>query len=215
MNDNPAIPGLPLLDNSPHGAYVVDLSQTTRYWNQSAESITGHKAENIVGRFCHEVLQNCTTEGESPMCRDGCPALQAIRENQIPPVYEVSMLCASGHRKTASLTPMLVPEPLVPETVPVYLFHESADEKWSEQATKTGDQMFTTPVPLPETNEKLTPRELAVLKLTALGMTPREISGELHISYHTVRNYTATIRRKIGARNKPNMVRIAYSLNLI
>lgn len=114
MNDNTATPGLVLLDNSPYGAYAVDLTQTIRYWNRSAERITGHKAENVIGRSCSQVLQNCSKDGEVPMGRDGCPALQAIRENRIPRVYEVTMLCASGQRKTVSLMPLAVHAPLPP-----------------------------------------------------------------------------------------------------
>ena len=71
------------------------------------------------------------------------------------------------------------------------------------------------PRPPPETNEQLTPRELETLKLTALSMTPREIVGEMHISYNTVRKYTAEARRKLGARNKLEMVRNAQALFLI
>ena len=125
------------------------------------------------------------------------------------------MLCASGQRKTVSLTPVVVPEPLVRETLLVHLFHEADGNNWAEQSNEKADPALTAPAVLQEGKGKLTTRELQVLQLTALGMEPKEIAGELHLSYHTVRNYTATIRRKLGARNKPNMVQIAHSLNLI
>ena len=70
-----------------------------------------------------------------------------------------------------------------------------------EQATQTVAQRFTAPGPFLETNEKLTPKELGILKLTAPGMTPEEISETLHISYHTVRNHTTNLRRKLRAKN--------------
>ena len=145
MATNPGVTGLDLLDGAPYGAYAVNLTQTIRYWNPAAERITGHKTENAVGRPCYEVVRNCPTDGEAPICRDGCPSLQAIRENRIPQVCEVRMLCASGQRKKVLLTPMVVPEPLAPETLLVHLFNESKDGQWVEQATETIAQTFTAP----------------------------------------------------------------------
>lgn len=215
MATNPGITGLDLLDGAPYGAYAVNLTQTIRYWNPAAERITGHKAENAVGRPCYEVVRNCLAEGEAPICRDGCPSLQAIRKNRIPPVCEVSMLCASGQRKKVLLTPMIIPEPLAPETLLVHLFNESKDDEWVEQANKTVAQTFTAPVPLPEITERLTPRELDVLLLMASGMTPREIASELYVSYHTVRNHTSNLRRKLGANNNFGLIRKAQELGLL
>ena len=211
----PTIPVLELLEGVPYGAYAVNLAQTIRFWNRSAERITGHRAQDVIGRHCYEVVQNCPVDENEPWCRDGCPSLQAIRENLMPQAYEVTMLCASGHRKTVNIMPVVVPEPLVRETLLVHLFHEADGSNWAEQSNEKADPALTAPAVLQEGQGKLTTRELQVLQLTALGMEPKEIAGELHLSYHTVRNYTATIRRKLGARNKPNMVQIAHSLNLI
>ena len=148
MATKPTVTGLDLLNEASYGAYAVNLAQTIRFWNQSAERITGHRAGKVIGRRCHEVLQNCPADGEAPMCQDGCPSLQAIRDNRLPPVYEVSMLCASGQRKKVLLTPMIVPEPLAPETLLVHLFHEPGDGQRLEQPAKTVEQALTTPGPL-------------------------------------------------------------------
>ena len=118
--NTPTPTGLDLLEEIPYGAYAVDLDQTIRFWNQAAERITGHRPPDVIGRHCYEVVQNCPPNENEPWCRDGCPSLQAIRENRMPPMYEVRMLCASGHRKTVRLTPMVVPEPLSTETLLVY-----------------------------------------------------------------------------------------------
>ena len=215
MNANPATSKLALLDDSPHGVYAVDFTQTIRYWNRSAERITGHKAENVLGLSCSQVLHNCSVEGEDSMCRDGCPSLQAIRENRMPPFCEVSMLCASGQRKVVVLMSLVLPESLAPETVLVHLFQELLDSPRLEQAPQIVEGEVTAIGLAQQNMELLTARELQVLRFTALGMTPNEIAGELHISYHTVRNYTAAVRRKLGARNKLSMVQIARYLNLL
>ena len=82
--NTPTLTGLELLDGVPYSAYAVNLAQTIRLWNQSAERITGHRAQDVIGRRCYKVVQNCPADENEPWCRDGCPSLQAIRENLMP-----------------------------------------------------------------------------------------------------------------------------------
>jgi two-component system, NarL family, response regulator DesR len=63
--------------------------------------------------------------------------------------------------------------------------------------------------------QQLTPREVAVLRLTARGEDVRVIAKELHLSLGTVRNYLTTIVHKLGARNRIDAVRIARDHGLI
>ncbi|GGT84536.1 MULTISPECIES: response regulator transcription factor [Streptomyces] len=55
----------------------------------------------------------------------------------------------------------------------------------------------------------LTRRELSVLSLAANGAPVAEIAGALHLSKGTVRNYMASVIRKVGARNRVDAIRIA------
>ena len=66
-----------------------------------------------------------------------------------------------------------------------------------------------------EEERPLTVRELEVLRLTALGLTPGKIAEELGISYHTARNHISNMRRKLEAPTKLDLVRIGYNLGLI
>ena len=213
MATNPGILGLDLLNAAPYGAYSVDLSQTIRLWNPSAQRITGHRAEDVIGRHCHEVLQNLFEDHGAPACQDGCPSLQAAREGRPPPVCQVRMLCASGHRKLVTITPMIIVAAEAPGPMLIHLFHEIGDRARAARVAETVEDLQAGPTP--DTSEGVTNRELEVLKLTAGGLTPREIAGELHISYHTVRNYIASARRKLGAPTKLDMIRNAKALGLI
>ncbi|MEU2116325.1 response regulator transcription factor [Streptomyces sp. NPDC016459] len=55
----------------------------------------------------------------------------------------------------------------------------------------------------------LTRRELAVLSLAAKGAPVAEIAAALYLSRGTVRNYMASVIRKVGARNRVDAIRIA------
>ncbi|MEW2557002.1 helix-turn-helix transcriptional regulator [Streptomyces zhihengii] len=55
----------------------------------------------------------------------------------------------------------------------------------------------------------LTRRELSVLALAAKGEPVAEIAATLYLSKGTVRNYMASVIRKVGARNRVDAIRIA------
>ena len=62
-----------LLDNLYDGVYFVDRDRKITYWNKAAEHITGYKAEDILGRPCHDnILRHVTPDGEQ-LCLGECP----------------------------------------------------------------------------------------------------------------------------------------------
>jgi DNA-binding NarL/FixJ family response regulator len=72
--------------------------------------------------------------------------------------------------------------------------------------------------PEPETlpaSRALSGRERQVLKLVAAGATNREIGAELHLSPHTVKDYTSDLYRKLRVRNRLEAARRAEALGLI
>jgi len=61
----------------------------------------------------------------------------------------------------------------------------------------------------------LSERERDVLGLLAGGATNREIAERLHLSPHTVKEYTSALYRKLKARNRAEAVRRAERLGLL
>ena len=63
--------------------------------------------------------------------------------------------------------------------------------------------------------EALTPRQVEVLKLLALGRSIKEIAFELHISPKTVETYRAQIMERLGLRDLASLVRYAIRNGII
>ncbi len=63
--------------------------------------------------------------------------------------------------------------------------------------------------------ETLTPRELEVLKLIAEAHTNREISSILHLAEKTVESHRANLLRKLGMRDRVELVRYAIRRGLV
>jgi LuxR family maltose regulon positive regulatory protein len=81
---------------------------------------------------------------------------------------------------------------------------------------------FSVPVPvnLPNSQsagliEPLSPRELEVLALLALGKTNQEIAQQLIVAAGTVKAHTASIYRKLDAANRTEAVAHARQLGIL
>lgn len=65
------------------------------------------------------------------------------------------------------------------------------------------------------TENKLTPREVEVLRLISLGHTSVEIARKLHLSPRTVETHRAHIHRKLGLSTRAELVRYALRRGLL
>lgn len=63
--------------------------------------------------------------------------------------------------------------------------------------------------------EKLTNREITILKLITQGYENSEISKKIFISIHTVKAHISKIIKKLHAKNRANAVYIALKNNLL
>jgi two-component system, NarL family, invasion response regulator UvrY len=63
--------------------------------------------------------------------------------------------------------------------------------------------------------DELSPRETEILRLLASGWSAEDISGALHLSVKTVRNYHYQIKGKLGARTDAHLVWLALEAGLV
>jgi DNA-binding NarL/FixJ family response regulator len=71
------------------------------------------------------------------------------------------------------------------------------------------------PFPAPAALGTLTPREEEIVKLVAEAHTSKEIAAILHLSEKTVENHRANAMRKLGMRDRVELVRYAIRRGLI
>ena len=67
----------------------------------------------------------------------------------------------------------------------------------------------------PQSSEKLSPREVEVLRLVALGFTNQQIADELCIGVSTVETHRTHIMEKLGLRGRAQLVRYALAKGLL
>jgi diguanylate cyclase (GGDEF)-like protein/PAS domain S-box-containing protein len=86
-----------ILDNLYDGVYFVDLHRKITYWNRSAESITGYKGPDIIGRHCWDnILMHVDLKGRN-ICLGPCPLVRSMKEDAMLE-QEVYLRHKDGHR---------------------------------------------------------------------------------------------------------------------
>jgi DNA-binding NarL/FixJ family response regulator len=71
------------------------------------------------------------------------------------------------------------------------------------------------PASLPRLPEGLTDRETEVLTLVGRGRSNTEIAADLHITVATVKTYVSRLLSKLDARDRIQLVIIAYDAGLV
>jgi predicted ATPase/DNA-binding CsgD family transcriptional regulator/DNA-binding XRE family transcriptional regulator len=87
----------------------------------------------------------------------------------------------------------------------------AASDALSDEATPPD----TSPSPAPHANERLTPRELEVLRLLAEGWSYHQIAERLVISPHTVNHHVSTIYDKLGVTSRVAALHAAHKERLL
>jgi PAS domain S-box-containing protein/diguanylate cyclase (GGDEF)-like protein len=86
-----------LLDQLDIGIYIVDRERRILYWNGGAERITGYKAHEVAGQFCHgDLLVHCDEAG-GVLCGTRCPLQNVIADGK-PRECAVFLRHRDGHR---------------------------------------------------------------------------------------------------------------------
>ena len=206
------------------GAYAATIDQRIVFWNEAATRILGFGPDEVVGRRCYEVLKSGAPGGLTPQCLGGCPSIRHLRAGLVPGTTRLQMACSSGERKWAAVTAMVVSGILRDAPLLVHLFEDGGDAADFEEAqasiredleSRGADILSDLPPAPPAGASVLTPREVEVLRLVALGQDATEIAHDLGISLHTVRNHIRNLRHKLNAATKLDAVVKAIRLGIL
>jgi len=91
-----------VVENLHDGLYIVDINKKISYWNSAAETISGFRADEVIGSSCSDnILTHVDGEGNQ-LCFAGCPLDKTIRDGK-PRDAEVYMHHKAGHRVPVSV----------------------------------------------------------------------------------------------------------------
>jgi len=85
-----------VLEDLPVGIYIVDGERRIRFWNHSAEHLTGYLAHEVVGHVLEDAVQACDRRGNS-LTGEHCPVAMTLSQRQ-PQQCTAFYLHKNGHR---------------------------------------------------------------------------------------------------------------------
>jgi len=193
------------------GLFVTDEHQNIVAWSSSAQRVLGYSAEEVVGQRCFLVLMG-REPGGHPICRRLCRVTANARRGRGTAAYEVAARARDGNVKCLS-TSVLVLNGANQTFRVMHLLREVTCHPGLPRRVAT--PVLDSPDEGLPIAERLTRRELEVLRLLAGGATVDEIAQELTISVFTARNHVANVQRKLGARSRLETVLLGIRNSLI
>lgn len=206
-----------LAASSAEPAYVTGPNRRVLAWNDAASQFLGYTAEQAIGSRCWELLGGTDVHGNAH-CGPRCPVVGAFRLRKPVHDFAASFRAADGSGVCARVTAVVVPLATGTRGVlhvvhPCQCHEPIADEgSRGEVMTTTGPEGGTAPS---RPGAFLSARELAVLRLLAVGASTNSIASSLFISPHTVRNHVKNILAKLDTHSRLAAVRVAERAGLL
>ncbi len=204
------------------GAFLVDRDGNVAFWNRAAERLLGFRADQVIGRPCHEVFRGETLGGH-PLCSPSCPIAGRIATGRAVRNFDMRTRTKAGRRVWLNVSTLPVPSGKKGQFVAAHLFRDITKQakvrRLAEElhsalcgaSEEPGD--LTVPIERPPEilmTLPLTEREREVLRGLAAGEDSKTIADRLCISQATVRNHTQHILEKLGAHSRLQALAIAF-----
>lgn len=97
---NPYEPSLQyklIFDNMINGVYFVNRQRQITYWNKAAETISGYKAEEVIGKSCRDGILNHALGGHV-ICDLQCPLFDSMNKTTAGTPVELTLRHKNGYR---------------------------------------------------------------------------------------------------------------------
>lgn len=178
--------------------FTFDARKKIRSWNKGAEETTGIAADQVVGRYCWEVLCGRDEVGGT-VCHAGCSFHRLLRARWPVAPPTLTIRTATGSRR--------VRVPMITLDDGKLFAALLVDPGEAPVPAQPGGPAAVTP--------SLTLRQHTVLAMLADGKPARRIAAELHLSEMTVRNHIRAILREFGCNSQLSAVAAARRLGLV
>lgn len=193
-------------------AFAMDRKDRIVFWNAGAASITGWSGEEVLGRFCFDVLSGRDLFGNL-YCTAECPLVASAAHGEDIAPFLIDMTRKDGRRERIRVQTVPLPGPGAAFQA---LLHLVASESGDESADVV-DQLRQLaradrePAPDPALSVcPLTKREKEILRLIANGYAALNIAAKLSLSHATVRNHIQNILRKIDVHSQVEAISVSF-----
>lgn len=210
------------LEGTADGALLLDADNKVVFWNSAAERLLGFRAEEVIGRPCHEVMRGKTIKGH-PLCARPCSIACRLAGGRAVRNFDMQTFTKSGRMVWLNVSSIPVPTRKKERFAVAHLFRDVTKQArvrrlvedlhavlCSGPAEPAGPATGSDAAPAISPVLPLSEREQGVLRLLAAGESSKAIAGKLCISPATVRNHIQHILEKLGAHSRLQALAIAF-----
>lgn len=187
------------------GVYAVDYAQNIVFWNPTAERLLGHKAGDVIGRKCFDIIAGGDYLGH-PFCSSDCDVIECARRGYAPPNYDVRTNSSRGESRWLNMSIVVLTGKKKRSTLTVHLFRDITVER---RRALHAPVQARSPAEEEDALGRLTRREAEVLQCVSMGMTNRQAAAALGVSEATIRNHIVHLLSKLGVHSKLEAVLFA------
>ncbi len=199
------------LTEAADGAFTVTGQGQIALWNRAAVRITGYEACEVLGRRCCDVLGNHEAGGPR-VCSTSCRLLGQVKSGEPVETFDLHTTAKGGRSIWVSMSTIVLPAADARAPRMIRMFRDVTALK--DVLALIRHRLTSAPV-AEDPVDRLTRREVEILRLMVSGATNRALAERLHISPATIRNHTHHIFEKLGVRNRLAAVMLALGPFLI
>jgi PAS domain S-box-containing protein len=187
------------------GAFVIGADGAILLWNRAGQRILGEPPREVLGRPCCEVFAGYDDAGNR-LCYRGCHVASLVRMDEAVQSFDMRTRGKNGRPVWINVSVLRTrPERGAPLTI--HLFRDVTATK--ELLTLVGERLAPRPAG-GDARERLSRRELEVLRLMTEGLNTKAAADRLHVSTATVRNHAQNILGKLGVHSR--LEAVAYAV---
>jgi PAS domain S-box-containing protein len=208
------------LENTSEAVFAVGESGEICFWNHAAKSLFGYGAEEVLGKSCTAVLHGIGVLG-TDVCHERCIALQSQSEPTCVPNFDLNVTRKGGERIWINVASISHANRRTGKSLLVHLARDISLQKNREDAFRRMATLskeisaLEEPVTGAAPVSPLSPQELEILRMFAVGATAARIAKRLGISPQTLRNHLHHINQKLRTHNRLEAVTHAIQRRLI
>ena len=209
-----------MLERTADGAMVVDQEGKIVLWNRVAERLLGFKTQEVVGRFCRDVLRGETLSGR-PLCSPSCPIGARVARGGGVRQFDMQTHTKDGHEVWLNVSSLPVPSRKRGAFLVAHLFRDITTQAKVSQLVQ---ELHTVACPIPVHRSEscvtsmpdipvalpLSQREREILRRLAIGERTADMAVALGIKPKTVRNHIQRLLEKLGAHSRLQALAIAF-----
>lgn len=205
-----------VIGNTADGVFAVDRQHRIILWNDGAQRILGYSADEVMGQPCYDVIRGESAERRL-FCSSTCSVQQCMADSELVSDYDILTARKDGGSLWLNVSIVGVERRAREPWTAVHIFRDVTGRKKAqdlvrdivERAAEVTNGTRPERRPAPEIN-KLSPRELEVLRLMTRGANSITIATQLAISTSTARNHIQHILNKLAVHSTLQAVAYAH-----